>query len=176
MSGSSKFDFDPQTLEFRESRSRENAIQILAHILSKIGSEKEMEGRMGAYFSKSDLDGVPFYTTLVGLVSRAKRFKYKFFSEEKLKRVCLLAKYADHNLSRQSADDEIELYIGAVVGKRFGHGISGFPGEVDEMGSVAWAVLDGDLDVETARKLTSKNSYFGKLEFLFHITPAPYIP
>ncbi len=168
-----KDDFEVAMQSFSLLQSNSNARQVFRAIKVFGKADLEVSKCYGAYFAKSDRDGVPFHLNLIGNMPRDERFKCSQFVQEKLRRVCLLAAHTNHKLSRHSIDREIERYPGAVFGSHFGHSISGFPGLLDEMGACAWAVLDGDLTVKDAVALTQNNKYFDIFSDIFYLKPNP---
>ncbi len=149
----------------------EKSIVILEHLLKALQNDEKMKGRLGCVLNLASPKGVPLLLLTVGIVSDEKHPAYCRFAQEKAARLALLAQYAGHSLSRQSADEKLERYPGAVLGHHFIHSTSAFPADVDEMYSAAQAVAMNDLTMAEARIMIQQtnNKYFERLKFLLHL-------
>ena len=144
---------------------------ILFHLLKALQDDEQMKGRLGCMLHVASPTGVPVALFTVGVIGSAQQSKCSRFAQEKALRLGLLAQYAGHRLSRQSADKDLERYPGAVLGHRLIHSTSAFPADVDEMYSAAQGIAMDDLNTGEARILVKHaNSYFDRLEFLFDLT------
>lgn len=118
-----------------------------------------MEGREGAGFYAATLTGVPLFYGLLGSASQEKALKYQAFAVEKATRVARTSRTANQHRSRDSADESLEQYPGAVAGIKNVWSISGYKSHVDELGSIAWACLMDDITPELAERLAQGNDH-----------------
>ena len=136
---------------------------ILKRLLEALQGDEKMKDRRGCMLNLASPTGVPLLLVVAGVINHAKHPMYCHFAQEKAARLGPLSLYADHRLSRQSADDELERYAGAILGHRFIHSSSGFPADVDEMYSLACAVAMGDLTPGEALVLAQDNTYLSRI-------------
>lgn len=147
------------------------ANRVLHYLLDALKEDAKMQGREGCVISITTEKGVPLFAALIGSVTEAQLAKYwHFAAQEKAARLGLLRPH--HVLSRESANDELERYAGAIAGTNFNFSTSGFPADVDEMNSLALAVAMGDLEVRRAGVfplIVHSNLYFERLKYLLEL-------
>jgi hypothetical protein len=135
------------------------ALAVQRALLELFGGLAGMEGRDGAGFAATDLDGTLLHYAAVGNVARKSGFKYERVAPEKAKRVAILYKHGGGERSRDTVDKEIERYQGAVVGRNCVWSISGYTSDVDELGAIAWGYLRDDIDSAMADRLARGNAH-----------------
>lgn len=140
--------------------SAQNVLAKLHDENSPLSERFAAEGRLGCYLCVGGFDGVPQLVASVGQPLLEKRDKYLEFSQEKVRRLGL---HPNDFSSRASANAEAQQWPGALRGKDTLVALSGYPADVDEIGSGAILVRCGQLSVDEAIKLTAGTEYF---EFL----------
>lgn len=126
----------------------------------RIGKRKKMKGREGGYLCITDLYGLPILITAIGVMPKELRQRFFNNAREKAARLALLAQFAGHVLSRESRNETLEHWIGAVLGRTIIISFSGLPEDADECYTVLLSVASGELPARTAHRLLRKNSYY----------------
>ena len=128
-------------------------------ILEIFCDDPRMVNREGAYACIADLDGTSLCTRMVGTDLRGKRQKHKELCEEKARRLALLYPYTKHKLSRESEEDLIERYRGAVKCGDYIIAVSGYPGDIDEIMSAQAGLSLKLISFREFKKLVKKNPF-----------------
>lgn len=123
-------------ITFNSSRWVEAAEDVLELMLKheSIGARLRQKGRTGGFLCVTELSGGLLLLAPIGAFRLDMTEAYRHFCQEKATR---LASHQDHVLSRQSADEALERYPGAVRGSNYITSFSGLPGLDDELLSAA---------------------------------------
>ncbi len=118
---------------------------------------------------------VPLLVAQIGFVDTQKMRRYVGLAQEKVGRLKGRNRERGHRLSRESADQDMQQYPGAVAGGSLLVGISGFPADVDELLSAALLVHLGDLTRDEAKTLLTQagNAYIDRFPALCDTLHAP---
>src|SRR5579862_8648915 len=117
--------------------SAENVVKQLIRPDSPLRERFMNEGKLGCYICVGcAADGFPLLISSIADPLEVKREKYLELAQEKVRR---LGSHPEHNLSRESADEKLDLYPGGVRGIDVLMSTSAYPADVDEI--VSGAVL-----------------------------------
>lgn len=152
------------------------AERLFEVVLSKIGSDKDMEGRLGGYLCIADRTGLPVLVVRLGEMSTAKATQYFRNALEKALRLALISGRCGDTLSRHSRDETRERWAGAVLGDEYVWSFSGLPEDADEMFVILLAHTEYDLSLYDASLLAGSNRYFEGLTDLFEPADVAKLP
>ncbi len=110
-----------------------------------VGPDLREKGKIGCFLSFANHNDEEMLGTLVGGYPPHDFVTYQRFAREKVSRTLRNYLTLGHVLSRQSANEELELYPGAAIGKQYIAGVSGYPSHVDELFALALLYQTGDL-------------------------------
>lgn len=122
--------------------------QILLNILLKapaLAPKMQEENRHGGYLCIANTIGMPLTIAPIGLLSNGTYERYLKNAPEKAIR---LGRNPEHVLSRQSRNEQLQQFSGAVRGSQRLYSFSGLPEAVDELFMLALAEKMGDLEPE----------------------------
>ena len=149
-------------------RAADVTLKSLLADRSPVRQELVAAGRIGGYYcSARGLDGFPLLISSIGTPNPEKLDKYFAFCQEKALR---LAGHPEHNLSLESADDDLNQFPGAVRGSDEIDSFSGLPGRLDEVVSAKVLLARMQLSPDSLMERLRGNPYIERLGVEFFRT------
>lgn len=129
-----------------------------------LGPELLEKNRNGFFFLLVDQCGDEVFAAVIGEHPEEKLLTFQRFAREKIARTRLHFVTQGHVLSRESANERLEMFPGAVVSSSFGASTSGYPSHADELCSLAVLVQIGEIERDDALRLLRRlpNKYFNE--------------